>query len=182
MKVIKFNKDNVTEEEVEKRVKKTRGIILNKDGKALIVKYAGLYMFPGGRVQNEGKREALHRELKEESGIDDIEFEDEPFLKVESYDRNYYTRELDKPITRLTETYFYLGNTNEDIDLEKQELSKGEKQQEFEISFKNLSIIRYLAETNDTDNKKVTNFNRELFTAMNEFANYQREKEEQKEI
>lgn len=176
MRVIKFNRDNVTEEEIEKIVKKSRGIILNEQGKALIVKYAGLYMFPGGRIEQESKKEALSRELSEEAGITQIEFEDEPFLKLESYDRNYYTRKLGRKITRLTETYFYVGRTKEKINLERQRLSEWEKQEDFSISFQNLSVIKYLAETNQTDNKKVENFNRELLTAMKEFTNYQIEK------
>ena len=136
-------------------------------------------MFPGGRVEHEGRREALNRELREESGIEQVEFEDEPFLKVESYDRNYYTRELGKKVTRLTETYFYIGKTKEDINIEKQNLTKDERKEDFVISFQNLSVIKYLAETNQTDNGKVINFNRELFTAMHEFAKYQRVKEQE---
>ena len=176
MKVIKFNKENVEEEEIEMRVSKSRGIILNEQGKALIVKYAGLYMFPGGKIEQETPREAIKREVLEEAGISEVEFEYEPFLKLKSYDRNYYTRKLGRSVTRLTETYFYFGRTNEDVNISKQKLSQDEKKTEFLITFENLSIIRYLAETNQTKNEKVAYFNRELFTAMREFANYQRER------
>lgn len=178
MKIIRFNKENIKNEEVEKVVKKSRGIILNEQGKALIVKYAGLYMFPGGKIENENNRDALSREILEEAGIEKIDLEDKPFLKLESYDRNYYTRSLGRNITRLTETYFYYGRTKDDINLKKQNLTQNERNQEFLVSFENLSIIQYLAQTNITDNKKIKNFNRELFTAMQEFANYQIEKQE----
>lgn len=174
MKVIKFNKENVKEEEIERKESKSRGIILNEQGKALIVKYAGLYMLPGGRIEKESPGDAIKRELLEEAGISEIEFEYEPFLKLESYDRNYYTRKYNRNITRLTETYFYFGKTKEDVDVHKQKLTQDEKEKEFLIFFENLSTIRYLAETNCSENEKVAIFNRELFTALHEFANYQR--------
>ena len=84
MKIIKFNKENVSDKEVEDLVVKSRGIILNEQGKALIVKYAGLYMFPGGRIEEKdlNERDALNRELQEESGISKIKFEYKPFLKI----------------------------------------------------------------------------------------------------
>ena len=112
MKIIRFNKENVTEDEIERRVRKARGIILNEQGKALIVKYAGLYMFPGGEIEGETPRGALKREVLEEAGISQIELEEKPFLKLESYDRNYYTRKLGRDITRLTQTYFFCGKTS----------------------------------------------------------------------
>lgn len=176
MKVIKFNKENVKEEEIERKVSKSRAIILNEQGKALIVKYAGLYMFPGGRIEQETPREAVIREVQEEAGIFEVEFEDEPFLKIKSYDRNYYTRRLGRNITRLTQTYFYFGKTKEDINLKRRNLSQDERKSEFLISFENLSIIRYFAETNQTSNEKLNYFNRELFIAMQEFTKYQKEK------
>lgn len=176
MKVIKFNKENVTKEEIDKVVQKSRGIIINQEGKALIVKYAGLYMFPGGKIEEENPINALKREVLEESGMEQINFEEDPFLKIESYDKDYYDRVIGKNITRLTETYFYYGTTKQTINIDKQILTQSEKEKDFSISFQNLSVIQYLAENNQTENKKKENFNRELFTAMREFANYQKEK------
>ena len=170
MKIIEFNKENVKEEEIEMKVKKSRGIILNSQGKALIVKYAGIYMLPGGRIEQETPREALKREIMEEAGIFNIECENEPFLKIKSYNRDYYTRKLGRSIIRLTETYFYFGETKEDIDLQRQRLTQGEKETEFLIKFENLSRIRYLAEMNKTENKKIVYFNKELFTVLDQFA------------
>ena len=181
MKIIEFNKENVKEEEIEMRVEKSRGIILNSQGKALIVKHAGLYMLPGGRVEQETPREALKREIMEEAGIFNIECKNEPFLKIRSYDRDYYTRKLGRSITRLTETYFYFGETSEDIDLHRQRLTQSEKETEFLVEFENLSTIRYLAETNKTENRKIVYFNRELFTALDQFASLRRNEKEELE-
>lgn len=181
MKVIKFNKENVKEEEIEKVSRKSRGIVINQEGKVLLVECAGFYMFPGGKIEQEEPQEALHREVLEESGIAKIEFEEEPFLKIESYDRNYPDRRLNKKITRLTETYFFYGTTTEKINLKEQKLTQNEKEQHFNISFKNLSIAEYLAENNPNTNPKNQFYKRELCTAIREFANYRKEKIEELE-
>lgn len=181
MKIIKFNKEKVREEEIEKVVQKSRGIVLNQEGKAMLVQYAGFYMFPGGKIEEENPFEALHREVQEESGIQTIKFEEEPFLKIESYDRNYLDRRLNRKITRLTETYFFYGTTDQPIQIQNQHLSQNEKDQQFQISFKNLAIIEYLAENNPNTNPKNEFFKRELYTAVREFAKYKREKAEELE-
>lgn len=174
MKIIRYNEDHLLEEEIERKVQKTRGIILNGQGKALLVKYAGILMLPGGKIQEEKTREALKREILEESGIEKIRLKEEPFLRIDSYDRNYYDSKLKKNINRLTVTYFYFGETNEGINEERQNLSQNEKKGDFSISFENLSVIRYLTERNQTDDIKRRNFNREMLTVLNEFVNYRR--------
>lgn len=181
MKVITFNKENVRKEEIEKVARKSRGIVLNQEGKALFVKCAGFYMFPGGKIEQEKPEEALYREVLEESGIEKIDFEEEPFLKIESYDRNYPDRRLNKKITRLTETYFFFGTTTEEIHPQKQNLTQNEKEQQFQISFENLSVAQYLVDTNPTTNPKNEFYKREISTAMREFAKYRQEKNREQE-
>lgn len=180
MKTIEFNQSHVTKEEIDKTLKKVRGIILNKEGKALLVKYAGIYMLPGGSIEEENEKEALQRELLEEAGIESVKLEDAPFLKLESYDRNYYDRKLQADITRLTETYFYFGKTTQEINKEKQNLTESEKKKDFSISFENLSVIEYLVEHNQTDNPKKGNFDREILTVLREFKKYREEQEKER--
>lgn len=178
MKVIQFNKDNIAKEEIDKIVRKSRGIVLNEEGKALVAKYTGLYMLPGGKIEEKEATQALKREVLEEAGIEKVEFEKEPFLKIESYDKNYYDRESKQNISRLTQTFFYFGKTKEQINPDKQSLTESEKKGNFSISFENLTVIQYLVENNKTDNKKKENFDREILTVLKEFANYRKEKEQ----
>ena len=65
MKQLMFDyKENIEYQKVKDKV---RAVILNNDGRALLVKYAGLYMLPGGKIdENETEKEALRREILEE--------------------------------------------------------------------------------------------------------------------
>lgn len=171
MKKIQFGRDeNVAYDKV---IDKVRAVVLNKQGKALLVNYAGLYMLPGGRVDNnEGLLEALKREILEESGIEiDISSAKE-FLQIDNYSKNYYSRKYNEPINRITHTKIYFVETDQDINEQKKKLTQSEIQENHRISFENLSVIPYLVQTNQTDNIKKIEFDREILTALKEFAIY----------
>lgn len=185
MKQITFNyKENIKYQKVKDKV---RAVILNKDGRALLVKYAGLYMLPGGKIdENETEKEALRREILEESGIDifmDTDIENaEPFLEIKTYNQNYYDRKADKKINRERKTSFYALKTNQEIKIENQKLSESERQKNLTVEFENLSVIEYKIQNNKTDNFRKEIFDREILTALKEYYNYkeQEEKEEQR--
>ncbi len=182
MKQLMFDyKENIEYQKVKDKV---RAVILNNDGRALLVKYAGLYMLPGGKIdENETEKEALRREILEETGIDifidtDIENE-EPFLQIETYNQNYYDRKADKKINRVRKTSFYALKTNQKIKIEKQRLSESEKQKNLIVEFENLSVIEYKVQNNKTDNFRKEIFDREILTALKEYCNYKECKEKE---
>lgn len=171
MKKIKLN--YVENIKYEKKVDKVRAIVLNKEGKALLVKYAGLYMLPGGKIdKGETEEDALKREVLEESGIEiDIE-KSQLFLELESYNTNYYDRKEKRNINRINNTKFYIVETDKDIDENKKQLTESEKIENQTIEFVNLSKIPYLVEKNHTINDKRQIFDKEILTALNEFKNF----------
>lgn len=176
MKKIEFNKDNLEEKDIDKVVKKVRGIILNKKGQALIAKYADVYLLVGGSIdEGETPQEALEREIKEEASITTNIKGKEPFLEIESYDKDYYDRKEKRKLNRLTITQYYETVTEQEIDENKQTLTESEKQNEFKIWFENLSKIQYLVEQNVTENPKRKIFDREILTVLREFAKYKDE-------
>lgn len=180
MKNIKLNyNENI---KYEKEINKVRAVVLNKEGRALLVHYAGLYMLPGGKIEeNETQEEALKREIAEETGIEIEPSQAEKFLVINSYSENYYDREQKKEINRITNTNFYFITTNQDIDLTHTHLTESEKEGDQKVKFENLSIIPYLVQNNKSNNKKREQFDIEIQTALKEFINYREEKQNAKE-
>lgn len=169
MKEITFNNNNLTDTEIDKVVKKVRAVIINdRIGKILIVNYAGLYMLPGGKIDNnETEMSALKREILEESGIEITELELEPYLVINSYDKNYHTREYGT-INRLTQTTFYVIHTDKEIDISKKKLTKSEIEKNHTITYEYLEVIEYLIRINNSFNPKRKQFDREILTALYE--------------
>ena len=186
MKQIDFNETNLTDTEIDKVVRKVRALVINNITKQmLLVHYAGLYMLPGGSIDNgETEVEALRRELLEEAGIEEAGIEEAgieeaiPYLLINSYDRNYFDRKSGN-INRLTQTTFFKVSTNQNINENKKRLTENEKEKNHTIKYMNLSVARYLIETNSADNPKRKQFDREILTALDEYALMeQREKSE----
>lgn len=171
MKQIDFNETKLTDTEIDKVVRKVRAIVINnKTNQMLVVHYAGLYMLPGGSIDNgETEVEALRRELLEEAGIEVEAQQTVPYLLINSYDRNYFDRKSGN-INRLTQTTFFVVSTEQDIDETKKKLTESEKEKNHTIKYMNLSVARYLIETNPTNNPKRKQFDREILTAFNEYA------------
>ena len=171
MKQIDFNETNLTDKEIDKVVRKVRALVINnKTKEILLVHYAGLYMLPGGSIDNgETEIEALRREVLEESGIEIEDQQAVSYLLINSYDRNYFDRKSGN-INRLTQTTFFVVSTEQDIDETKKKLTESEKEKNHTIKYMNLSVARYLIETNPTDNPKRKQFDREILTAFNEYA------------
>ena len=100
MKKIIINDHNLTEEEMELKVIRVKGLIINSIGKILIAHNNDTYQFPGGHKEdNETINECIIREIKDETGID-LTIEEEPFLCIKTYDNNYFGTSL--TLTRQT--------------------------------------------------------------------------------
>lgn len=90
MKTIIFNDNNLTDNDIEMRVVRVKGLMLNSSGKILLAHNNNTYQFPGGHLEdNEENDKCLIREIKEETGID-IETLDAPFLCISTYDNDYF--------------------------------------------------------------------------------------------
>lgn len=180
MKKIQYGKDEKVIYNNE--VNKVRAIILNQNGRALLVKYAGLYMLPGGKIDNEEQPlEALKREILEEAGIEIDVNEVKEFLQIDSYNEKYYSREYKELVSRVTHTKIYFVETDQDINEQKKKLTPSEAEKDHRIGFENLSVIPYLVQTNQSENIKKNEFDREILTALKEFAIYRNIENKSKE-
>ena len=82
MKKVVYNTGNLEMKEIDDYVKKARAFLVNDNDEVLLVRYANMYMLPGGSVE-EGEEtflEGLKRELLEETGISNYTVSEEPFL------------------------------------------------------------------------------------------------------
>lgn len=90
MRKIIINDDELEENEIELKVIRVKGIILNSSGKILLAHNNYTYQFPGGHKEdNESLDECIIREIKEETGIS-LEVTESPFLNIVTYDNNYF--------------------------------------------------------------------------------------------
>ena len=177
MKQIVYNGSDVTDEEVDRVVNKVRGVVINKNGQIMLCRNAGIYLLPGGSIEeNEDLVQGLKREIFEEGGEMQIdESRTTPFLQIKSYNRNYYDRKLKRPINRLTVTSFFETYTEDDIVPEKLHLTESEKEKKFMPFFTNLSSVDYIISSNpNTDNEKREEFDREMRTVLREYGEFKK--------
>lgn len=90
MREIVFNDYNLTENDIEKKVIRVKGLIINSNGKILLAHNNDTYQFPGGHLEDDEQMdECIKREIKEETGID-VKIEERPFLCISTYDNDYF--------------------------------------------------------------------------------------------
>ena len=113
---------------------KVRAIIKTDEEKFLIVNYDGIYLFPGGKVEeNENYISALSRELFEELGVKYEEDEFVPLINIHHEQSNYPER--DGTITdRIINTAYFIA-PYKGIDLNEIQLTEPEKNGNFKIEF-----------------------------------------------
>ena len=142
---------------------KSRAIIIDNYGKILIANYGGVYLFPGGSIDDgENPNETIIRELKEETGLGFQELQ--PFKKIRYFQNNYPTREGNK-INRLLITYYYIGREKDAIKYDKK-LTEKEINDGFELKYYDIEEIEQILDENKTQNPRNEYFNKEMKTVI----------------
>lgn len=90
MKEILYNKDNLKEADINRRVFRAKALIINSKDEILFACADNTYFLIGGRVEEgESFDEGLVREVKEETGVD-IKLEPrEPFVTINYMNKDY---------------------------------------------------------------------------------------------
>lgn len=124
MKEILYNYDNLTKNDIDEVVVRTKGLIINDNDEITLGYSNRTYQFPGGHLE-EGETliECLLREIKEETGIDIKSADIKPFEKITYYTKNYHNSGKN----RQNEIYYFVIKTNAKFNMKNAELDEGEK-------------------------------------------------------
>ena len=135
MKIL-INPKNLVPDDLWQTFRKVRAVIENKEGCFAISSEAGKYIFPGGKCdKNEDDLSAIQREIREETGMVFSADEFHKVLELETmYDNaiDYRTKTV-RPRHTIT-TYYYV-KTDQTINKDNMNLTEGEIQENFKISF-----------------------------------------------
>ena len=137
MKEIVINDYNLKDEEIERKVIRVKGLLINSSGKILLAHNNNTYQFPGGHKEdNESIDECVTREIKEETGID-LKVNEGPFLCITTYDNNYFGS--GKKVKNSI--YYYRFFTDEKPNFEETHYDELELATEFNLYYVNFSDL-----------------------------------------
>ena len=166
MKEVIYNKDNLTEDDINDVVVRIKVLLINDD-KILIGNENSVFEFPGGHLeQGESFNECLKREVLEETGIllDDEEIDDS-FLGV-----IYLNKDHPKMgINRKNEIYYYVVKTNKEVDLSKTSYTENELRHNFKIEEFKLDEVIDKIKDNIPNNEKNKVISRDMIIALEEY-------------
>ena len=164
MKTIIINDENIDEQIIKKRLK-SRAILVNSSNEILVANYGGVLLLPGGSIDGkETPEEAIHRELREEIGVDMQPEQLKPFVKVRYFQPNYPERSGNKT-NRLAVTYYYHGNIESISD--ERNLTEKEKKDGFTVEFCSINQIQEMLNSKKSNNPRRLYFDRELQAVIN---------------
>ena len=133
---IVINPKNLTVSDEWQIFYKVRAVIKNKNGEYAISTESGKCIFPGGKCENgESPILAIKRELFEELGIEFLDEQLEEKFILETFYDDYYDFRIKICVPRYTKTIYFYGETKEDIDFSKMNLTKDEINQKFKCFF-----------------------------------------------
>ena len=136
MKKVIHNNDNLKDSEINKKIYRARGVIINSKNEILMGYMGGIYQFPGGHLEgSETLGECLVREIMEETGIDVAGKFSLPFYQSVYYNRDYGK----KGINRYCEFNYYLIKTDEEYDLSKTKYDDYEIEYNYQLKYININ-------------------------------------------
>lgn len=130
MKEILYNYDNLTLEQIDETIARTKGLIINSKNEITLGYSHKTYQFPGGHLE-EGETlvECLLREIKEETGIEIKDAKIKPFEKITYYSKNYHNSGKN----RCNEVYFFIIKSDAKFDMDNSKLDEWEKDGNFTV-------------------------------------------------
>ena len=163
MKRIIINEENIDINNVDETIIRVKALMINEKEELLVVHNNYTYQFPGGHLEdNESLIETLKREVLEETGIEISDKEiGRSFYKVTYLNKDYPV----KGTNRKSEIYYYVVNTNKEVDLSKVKLTENEIKNNYRVEkIPLLSSVDIISKNN---NDKV--IERDMIDAIEEY-------------
>lgn len=165
MKKIIINDDQLIEEDIEKKVVRVKGLIINSNGKILLAHNNNTYQFPGGHKEEyETENDCIRREILEETGIV-LEVKEDPFLCIETYDSNYF----DSGKKVLNIIYYYRFFTDEMPDFSKTHYDELELDTDFNLFYVNFDTLDEFINKKTEDGEIDKKIAREMLYVIDEY-------------
>ena len=168
MKKIFFNTDNLIKEQIDEEVIRVKALIINSKKEILLGYSHDVYQFPGGHLEDgETLNNCLKREIKEETGMD-ISLDDlEPFMLIKYYTKNNFNRGKN----RCNKIYYFVVNTDKEINLDETNYTKEEKEGNYELRYIKLNNLEDTLIDNCNKYIKSRTITYEMLQVINEFNN-----------
>ncbi len=168
MKEITINKGRLKDNEVTEVIEKSRIVLRNEDNDITLTRFNRVYFLPGGKIENgETPVDTIKREVMEETNINILLDDIEPFVVVKHYLRDY---KLDdgSVVNRLFKTYYFTGFTSKD-NIEYFNLTVEEKHDHLRAFFVEMEDARELLKEYDKENPKATYLAIETMKVLDEY-------------
>lgn len=168
MKEIVINKGRLKPDEITHVVDKSRIVLRNDDGEIVLTRFGRVYFLPGGKIEfGETPADTIKRELKEETNINILLDDIEPFALVKHYLRDYESGD-GEIVNRLINTYYFTGFTGKD-DIEYFNLTLKEKQDDLRGFFIEMDEAVELLKEYNKENPKATYLAVETLKILEEY-------------
>lgn len=151
MKTIVHNQNNLAEANINERIYRARGVIINSQNEILLGYCKGTYQFPGGYLEKgETINECLKREIQEETGIVINTRDLKPFYIVKYYNKNWPV----EGTNRYTELNYFLILTDEKPNINNTNLDATEQEFNYELRYVKLSELNDALNISLMENEK----------------------------
>jgi len=170
MKEIILNKARLKDDELTDVIEKARIVLRNDNDEIVFARFGRVYMLPGGKIElGETPVDTVKRELMEETTINILLDDTEPFAVVYNYLRDY---ELEDGtlVNRLVKTYYFTGFTSDDT-IEYFILTQNEKEDNLRGFFIELEDGIELLQDYNKENPKATYLALETLKVLEEYKN-----------
>lgn len=176
MKEITLNKTRLKEEEITEVLEKSRIVLRNDDNEIVLTRFGRVYFLPGGKIEEgETPVDTIKREVMEETNINILLDDIEPFCVVKNYLRDYETKD-GSLVNRLVKTYYFTGFTSDD-NIEYFNLTKVEKEDNLRGFFIELDEGIELISDYNKEDPRATYLALETLKVIEEYKNMNLENE-----